>query len=346
MSAPSPAPTRTPVERFAYDLPDDRIAQVPIEPRDGARMLVDRGPLAPPDHRGVRDLPGRLDPGDVLVVNDTRVLPARLHATKPTGGAVEVLLLEREPLGTWRALVRPSRRVAPGTVVRAGALAVEVGDDLGDGVRRVRLDDEGALDDVGEVPLPPYIHATLDDPERYQTVYARTPGSVAAPTAGLHLTDRVLDECRARGVRVERVELRVGLGTFRPISADSVEDHVMHAEAYRVEPAVLDACERARAHGRRVVAVGTTTLRTLEAVAASGRLEGTTDIYIHGEHPFALVDGLLTNFHVPRSSLLVLVDAFVGPRWRRLYDEALADGYRFLSFGDCCLLDGRFGRAA
>ncbi len=338
----------TPVEAFAYDLPDERIAQVPVEPRDAARMLVDRGPLAPPDHRGVRDLPSLLDPGDVLVVNDTRVLPARIAATKATGGAVEVLLLDREPTGTWRALVRPSRRVAPGTTLTAGALTLTVHDELGDGVRRVDLGDASVadLDAVGQVPLPPYIHTALDDPERYQTVYARTPGSVAAPTAGLHLTDRVLEGCRERGIRIERVELRVGLGTFRPIAADVVEDHVMHDEAYRVEPAVLDACRAARAHGSRVVAVGTTTLRTLEAVEATGVLEGRTDIYLHGDTRPTLVDTLLTNFHVPRSSLLVLVDAFVGPRWRRLYDTALADGYRFLSFGDCCLLDGRPGRAA
>ena len=336
----------TPVEDFAYELPEGRIAQVPVEPRDAARMLVDRGPLAPPDHRGVRDLPALLDPGDVLVVNDTRVLPARIAAVKPTGGAVEVLLLEREPSGTWRALVRPSRRVAPGTTLTAGPLTLTVGEELGDGVRRVALGDEVPLDAVGQVPLPPYIHTDLDDPERYQTVYARTPGSVAAPTAGLHLTDRVLDACRERGVRIERVELRVGLGTFRPIAVEHVEDHVMHAEAYRVAPAVVAACRAARAHGRRVVAVGTTTLRTLEAVEATGELEGRTDLYLHGDVRPTLVDTLLTNFHVPRSSLLVLVDAFVGPRWRRLYDEALADGYRFLSFGDCCLLDGRPGRAA
>lgn len=342
-------PTRsvTPIDEFAYELPDERIAQAPIEPRDAARMLVDRGPLAPPDHRGVRDLPMLLDPGDVLVVNDTRVLPARIAATKPTGGAVEVLLLEREPAGTWRALVRPSRRVAPGTTLAAGPLGLTVGEDLGDGVRRVDLGDieVDALDAIGQVPLPPYIHTDLDDPERYQTVYARTPGSVAAPTAGLHLTERVLDECRERGVRIERVELQVGLGTFRPIAADHVEDHVMHAEAYRVDRAVIDACHAARDHGRRVVAVGTTTLRTLEAVETTGELEGRTDIYLHGDVRPTLVDTLLTNFHVPRSSLLVLVDSFVGARWRRLYEAALADGYRFLSFGDCCLLDGRPGRA-
>jgi S-adenosylmethionine:tRNA ribosyltransferase-isomerase len=351
----------TPVDAFDYPLPGDRIAQVPVEPRDAARLLVDRGPGAPPDHRGVRHLPQLLDPGDVLVVNDTRVLPARLRAVKPTGGAVEVLLLEREPVGTWRALVRPGRRVAPGTTVRAGSVEVEVGEELGDGVRRVRLridadhpdadhpeataeEEVAALGAVGEVPLPPYIHEPLADAERYQTVYARRAGSVAAPTAGLHLTDRVLDDCRERGVRVETVDLQVGLGTFRPIATDVVEDHVMHAESYRVAAEVLDACRRARAHGRRVVAVGTTTLRALESAAATGVAEGRTDVYIHGDHPFALVDGLLTNFHVPRSSLLVLVDAFVGPRWRSLYDDALAEGYRFLSFGDCCLLDRRWGR--
>lgn len=341
----------TPVEAFAYDLPDDRIAQDPVEPRDAARLLVDRGPRTSPDHRGVRDLPSLLDPGDVLVVNDTRVLPARLRAHKASGGAVEVLLLEREPAGTWRALVRPSRRVPPGTVVTAGDLPVEVGEDLGDGVRRVRLDagsegERAALEAHGEVPLPPYIRTALADPERYQTVFAREPGSVAAPTAGLHLTDRVLDGCRERGVRIEAIELQVGLGTFRPIAAEAVEDHVMHAEAYRVAPEVLEACRAARAHGRRVVAVGTTVLRALEAAASSGVLEGRTDIYVHGDHDFALVDRLLTNFHVPRSSLLVLVDAFVGPRWRTLYEAALADGYRFLSFGDCSLLDRRWGRAA
>ncbi len=377
----APGGSVTPVSEFDYPLPESAIAQVPAEPRDAARMLVDRGPGRAPEDRGVRDLPGFLESGDVLVVNDTRVLPARIEAHKATGGAVEVLLWEREPAGTWPALVRPGRRVAPGTVVTAGDLAIEVGEDVGDGVRRVRLrpgagtasevrgaerpepspsprggSSEGrpdqdlvelaALDDEGEVPLPPYVHTVLDDPERYQTIYARTPGSVAAPTAGLHLTDRVLEACRDRGVRIETVDLKVGLGTFRPVATEVVEDHRMHEEAYSVAPEVLDACHRARAHGRRVVAVGTTTLRALEAASATGRTDGRTDIYIHGDHPFGLVDGLVTNFHVPRSSLLVLVDAFVGPRWHALYDHALAEGYRFLSFGDCCLLDRRWGRAA
>jgi S-adenosylmethionine:tRNA ribosyltransferase-isomerase len=186
------------------------------------------------------------------------------------------------------------------------------------------------------VPLPPYIHQPLADPERYQTVFARRTGSVAAPTAGLHLTGDVLDRCRARGVRIERVELQVGLGTFRPIATEHVEAHHMHAERYQVPAEVLVAA----AEATRVIAVGTTVVRSLESAAATGRCEGSTDLFIHGDYDWRVVDLLLTNFHVPRSSLLVLVDAFVGPRWRTLYDEALAEGYRFLSFGDAMLLQG------
>ena len=328
-----------------YDLPDEAIAQQPVTPRHAARLLVDQGPMVPPEDRTVADLPSLVGPGDLLVVNATRVLPARLHLRKDTGGAVEVLLLERDDDG-WEALVRPSRRVAPGTVLHPEAapgadLRVRVDADLGDGRRRVRLlgvDDElAALERYGQVPLPPYITAAIEDPERYQTVYARTPGSVAAPTAGLHLTEEVLDACRAAGAEVAEVELAVGLGTFRPIAVDRVEDHHMHAERYRVPPEVLEACGRAE----RVVAVGTTSVRALESAASSGRSEGVTELFIHGDHRFEVVDALLTNFHQPRSSLLVLVEAFVGPRWRDLYAHALAGGYRFLSFGDAMLLRRR-----
>lgn len=331
---------------FDYDLPPERIAQRPIEPRDAARLLVDEGPGRPPRHLTVADLPSLVGPGDLLVVNDTRVLPARLLMRKPTGGEVEVLLLEPVADG-WEALVRPSRKVAPGTTVtpRDGAdgLAVEVGADLGEGRRQVRLltdhDEMAALERHGRVPLPPYIHEQLDDPERYQTVYADRAASVAAPTAGLHLTPGVLDRCVAAGAALARVELVVGLGTFRPITAEAVEDHVMHAEQYRVPPETVAACVAAE----RVVAVGTTTARALEAAAASGELEGRTDIFIHGDHPWRVVDLLLTNFHVPRSSLLVMIDALIGPRWRDLYAAALDEGYRFLSFGDAMLLQ-RGGR--
>lgn len=337
-------------DELDYDLPAAAIAQVPVEPRDAARLLVDEGPGAAPSHRAVADLADLLDPGDLLVVNDTRVIPARLHLRKPSGGAVEVLLLERRPEGHWEALVKPSRRVpagsvlAPATAVPGADLAVEVGEVLGDdGRRRVAVhggtdDDLAVLARVGEVPLPPYIHEPLADPDRYQTVYAERPGSVAAPTAGLHLTEAVLHRCQAKGIGLARVELVVGLGTFRPIATDRVEDHPMHAERYRVPTAAQEAITAARADGGAVVAVGTTVVRALESWAETGEAEAATSLFIHGERPFAVVDRLLTNFHVPRSSLLALVQAFVGPRWRDLYAVALADGYRFLSFGDAMLL--------
>lgn len=327
------------VSDFDYDLPAAAIAQVPAEPRDAARLLVDMGATKPPADRTVADLAELVGPDDVLVVNDSRVLPARLHLRKGTGGSVEVLLLEQHDDRSWEALVRPSRRVAPGTVLTAPGLSVEIGEDLGDGRRRVMLD-TGTLDEhvalgrYGEVPLPPYIHEKLADPERYQTIFARRPVSVAAPTAGLHLTAEVLARCVARGARVEKIELAVGAGTFRPITAADVEDHQMHAERYHIRPEVMQAC----AEARRVIAIGTTVVRALESAAPSGQSEGSTDLFIRRGHRFAVVDILFTNFHVPRSSLLVLVDAFVGPRWRELYEVALGRNYRFLSFGDAMLL--------
>ncbi|MFP5577853.1 MAG: tRNA preQ1(34) S-adenosylmethionine ribosyltransferase-isomerase QueA [Acidimicrobiia bacterium] len=332
--------------RFDYELPDAAIAQSPVEPRDAARMLVDGGAGGEARHRTVTDLPDLLGPGDVVVVNTTRVLRARLHLRKATGGAVEVLLLEPVGDGRWEALVRPGRRVPPGTVLapetRSGPdLEVHVDDVLDEGRRLVRLvtdDVAAALDVHGSVPLPPYISEPLADPSRYQTVYADQPGSVAAPTAGLHLTDRVLDGIRARGAAVHGVDLWVGLGTFRPISVDHVEDHEMHTERYEVPEATWAAC----ADAARVVAIGTTTVRALESAAASGRLSGRTDLFLRPGSEVAVVDVLLTNFHLPRSSLLVLVEAFAGPHWRDLYATALREGYRFLSFGDCMLL-GRDG---
>jgi S-adenosylmethionine:tRNA ribosyltransferase-isomerase len=355
-----------------YDLPEWAIAQHPAEPRDAARLLVDRGrddarDVGGVDHRTVADLPDLVRPGDVMVVNTTRVLPARLLLRKPTGGEVEVLLLERLPGGAWEALVRPGRRVRPGTVLAAGPdLDVVVGGDgPGDGTRLVELRVSapaagagGSSSDAGEapadagvaagelavlgrhgiVPLPPYITAPLADPERYQTVFADRPGSVAAPTAGLHLTPAVLGACRAAGARVEPVELAVGMGTFRPMTAAKVEDHHMHAERYRVPESTLAACRAVRARGGRVVAVGTTSVRALESAALAGELEGRTELFIHRPWPWRVVDVLMTNFHMPRSSLLALVDAFIGPRWRDLYATALDEGYRFLSFGDAMWL--------
>lgn len=336
---------------FDYELPGGSIAQTPIEPRDRARLLVDTGPDRLPEHRTVADLPAYLRPGDVVVVNTTRVLPARLILRKPTGGEVEVLLLERLATGAWEALVRPSRKLRSGTVLTAGPdLDVRFGGpgpNDGEGTREVALavphgvDEFDVLERYGVVPLPPYITAPLADPDRYQTVFADRPGSVAAPTAGLHLTPGVLHGCRAAGARVEPVELLVGMGTFRPMTAPKIEDHHMHAERYQVPPGTLAACERARADGGRVVAVGTTSVRALESAALSRELEGRTELFIHRPWHWLLVDVLMTNFHLPRSSLLVLVDAFVGPRWRELYGTALAQGYRCGSFGDAMLLERR-----
>jgi S-adenosylmethionine:tRNA ribosyltransferase-isomerase len=336
------------VEVPDYPLPPEAIAQEPVEPRTAARLLVALDPIGPLDHRTVADLPALLGPGDLLVLNTTRVLPARLRLTKGTGGAAEVLLLE--PRGTqiddarvWAALVRPGRRLPPGTVLHHGGRdVVEVGEALADGSRLVRfIDDTSAvtdlLADLGTVPLPPYIHRPMVDPERYQTVYAERPASVAAPTAGLHLTHEVLNACRANGCGVATVDLAVGLATFKPVTAARAEDHLMHSEHYQVPAATLEACRTAR----RVVAVGTTTVRALESAAATGRLSGSTNLYIHGDYRFQVVDALLTNFHQPRSSLLLLLEAFCGPAWRDLYLVALDRGYRFLSFGDAMLVGCR-----
>lgn len=327
---------------FDYELPQAAIAQTPIEPRHAARMLVDLDPAGAVEHRTVADLARVLQPGDVLVVNNTKVLAARLNLFKPTGGAVEVLLLEPTGNGDeWQALVRPGRRVADGTKLEFdGRPVVEVGRPVGDGRRLVTID-SAVIDDHGEIPLPPYITEPLADPDRYQTVFADRVGSVAAPTAGLHLSDHVLKRLADLGVVVETIELFVGLGTFRPISTELIDEHEMHDERYQVDPATWDRLLAARSRGARLVAVGTTVVRTLEAAAITGDLEGSTDLFIRRGHQWRMVDLLLTNFHVPRSSLLVLVDAFVGDRWRDLYATALAEGYRFLSFGDCMLVARR-----
>jgi S-adenosylmethionine:tRNA ribosyltransferase-isomerase len=329
------------LEDFDYELPEARIAQVPLEPRDAARLLVDRG-SAPPEHRRVADLPSLLRPGDVVVVNESRVLPARLRLRRSSGGAVEVLLLEATTADRteWEALVRPARRLRLGEDLLAadGRAVLVVGERTAPGdtfaVRLCCPPDE-LLEHYGEVPLPPYIHTRLKDPERYQTVYATRPGSAAAPTAGLHLTPELVARIEAAGVPVVAVELAVGLDTFQPVSEADPRDHHIHTERYRVPEAAWVACEDAG----RVVAVGTTTVRALETVAASGRLEGRTEIFLHRGAGPQVVDVLLTNFHLPRTTLLMMIDAFVGSRWRALYATALAEGYRFLSFGDAMLLD-------
>jgi len=320
-----------------YELPPDRIAQVPIEPRDAARLLVDGGKSIVHSH--VRDLADFLEPGDVLVVNDTKVLPARLPVRRSTGGAAEILLLEERDDGWWEALAKPSKKLAAGDLVHAEGLMIEMGDDLGAGRRLVRLDSGDTdlhqrLSEVGLAPLPPYIENQIDDPSRYQTVYADRPLSAAAPTAGLHFTDAVLRDVEGRGVQFATVELAVGLDTFRPVTVDRLDDHVMHSEWYRVPNETVEAVTAAK----RVVAVGTTAVRALESFAATGRQSGRSDLFIRRPYQWRCVDALMTNFHMPQSTLLCLIDAFVGPRWREIYSEALAEQYRFLSFGDAMLL--------
>jgi S-adenosylmethionine:tRNA ribosyltransferase-isomerase len=305
-----------------YELPAELIAQHPVEPRDESRLLVfDRG-SGEIRHRRFAELPDELS-GELVVVNDTRVVPARLRLRRESGGEAEVLLLE--PLngdGTWEALARPTKRLRPGE--RLGP--VELLEHLGEGRWRLRLDGEPA----GEAPLPPYIVEPLADPERYQTVYARERGSAAAPTAGLHFTPELL----AR-LDVERVTLHVGLDTFRPLAVDDLAEHRMHSERYRAEPA---AWERIRGAGR-VLAVGTTTVRVLESLARGAPLEGRTDLFVTPGFDFRRVDALLTNFHLPRSTLLALVMAFAGmEQTRELYRIAIAARYRFYSFGDAMLV--------
>jgi S-adenosylmethionine:tRNA ribosyltransferase-isomerase len=305
-----------------YDLPSELIAQHPLSERDASRLLVYDRSTGDVRHRMFRELPGELVAGDLVVVNDTRVIPARLRLRRPGGGEAEVLLLEEVESGLWEALARPSRRLRRG--MRLGP--VELLESLGDGRWRLRLEGEPA----GEAPLPPYITEQLGDPERYQTVYADEAGSAAAPTAGLHFTPGLL----AR-LEVERITLHVGLDTFRPITAATLAGHEIHSERYRVSPAAL---ERIRA-APRVVAVGTTTVRVLETLARGGPLAGRTELFITPGFEFRRVDALVTNFHLPRSSLLALVMAFAGvEETRRAYRAAIEERYRFYSFGDAMLI--------
>lgn len=328
---------------FDYELPSESIAQTPVEPRDAARLLVVDGL----HDRRFRDLPSLLAPGDIVVVNDTRVRAARLRGTKVgTGAAIEALLVDRGPDGRWEALVRPSRRLHAGDGIRFGPITAEVLTDPEAGRVHLTLsapiDLEQAIEAHGETPLPPYITSALADPARYQTVYAARTGSAAAPTAGLHITPRVLEALRRRSVAVARVELQVGLGTFRPITVDRVEDHQMHAERISIPEETARAIAGARARGGAVVAIGTTVVRTLESRTHHGGVEpggGETSLFITPGYRFSVVDRLVTNFHLPRSSLVVMVSAFIGAGWREAYATALERGYRFLSFGDAMLAD-------
>jgi S-adenosylmethionine:tRNA ribosyltransferase-isomerase len=338
---------------YQYTLPPGQIAQAPVTPRDASRLLVVQG-ADQHQHRHFYHLPELLNPGDLLVVNNTRVIPARLMGQKPSGGTVEVLLLEPRATDQWLALVRPGRRLKPGAVIQFGPpdqpadLWAEVIDqDPDTSGRVVQFYTRGnqplypLLERLGQVPLPPYITGS-PDPDRYQTIYAEVPGAVAAPTAGLHFTERLFEALSQRGVNHCYLTLHVGVGTFRPIATDNVLDHTMHGEWVEVPTSTVDLIKATQARGNRVIAVGTTVVRALEGAAQAGQLQpwqGQVNLYIYPGYRFRVIDGLITNFHLPGSSLLLLVSALIGrQRLLDLYQKAIQAGYRFYSFGDAMVI--------
>ncbi len=331
------------VEDFNYQLPDSAIAQEAIEPRHDSRLLDTRDMS---DHRFL-ELSSLLHPGDLVVVNETRVRAARLAGRRrDTGGSVELLVLEARPDGLWEALARPSRRLRPGIEIEIEGITATIVEGPEEGMVVIDLeapDVEAAIARAGNIPLPPYFHGSLDDPDRYQTMFARSIGSAAAPTAGLHFTSEVSAGLEQRGIEIASVDLHVGIDTFRPIAAEQIEDHVMHAEWCSIPEATAAAIAATRVRGGRVVAVGTTVVRTLESFADGGGKvrsgEHETDLFLSPGAEFRVVDALVTNFHVPGSTLVVLVAAFMGDRWREAYHVALERGYRFLSFGDAMLAE-------
>ena len=331
------------VSEFNYDLPEELIAQTPVEPRDTSRLLTLDRQTGATKQGTFRDILADVRPDDVWVFNNTRVIPARLYGKRPTGGRVEVLLLH--PLGEdrWEVLVRPGKKALLGTALTfdAGVTAtVEDRTDFGGRVLKFTYDGDfyERLDEIGEMPLPPYIHERLQDRERYQTVYSKTPGSAAAPTAGLHFTPEVLKEIAARGATVCYVTLDVGLGTFRPVSVTQIEAHHMHSEPYNVSEETARLINEAKRAGRRIVAVGTTSVRTLESAGQSGVVQAgrdATELFIYPGYEFKIVDAMVTNFHLPQSTLLMMISAFAGKEHvLAAYREAVAAKYRFFSFGD------------
>ena len=333
---------------FNYNLPPELIAQTPVEPRDCSRLLVYNRATDRVEHRIFRDITQYLKPGDVLVINNTKVLPARLYALTEHGGHVEVLLLKRLDIDRWEVLVKPGKKCRIGTRLTVSpklSLTVEGITDSGE--RIVKFDCDGVfeevLDEVGSMPLPPYIHEKLKDKNRYQTVYAKTDGSAAAPTAGLHFTPELLQKIKDMGVEVVEVLLHVGLGTFRPVKEDVITDHKMHSEYFCVTEQAAAAINKAKAEGRRVIAVGTTSVRTLESATGDDGIiraqSGNTQIFIYPPYKFKCVDALITNFHLPESTLIMLVAAMTGrEKILEIYNEAVREKYRFFSFGDAMLI--------
>lgn len=333
---------------FDYYLPEELIAQTPVEPRDSSRLLVYDRKTESIEHKIFRDIYDILKPGDLLVVNNTKVLPARIYGQTEHGGKVEILLLKRRSINEWETLVKPGRKAKKGAIWKISdelkAEIIDVTD--ADGGRVVRFIYDGVFEDilarVGEMPLPPYIHEKLKDGSRYQTVYCKVDGSAAAPTAGLHFTPELIEKLKGKGVEFATVLLHVGLGTFRPVKAEEITEHRMHTEFYKIDEENAEKINRAKAEGRRVIAVGTTSVRTLESVAdETGRVKacsGDTSIFIYPGYKFKCVDGLITNFHLPKSTLVMLVSAFIGrEQTLKVYETAVNEKYRFFSFGDACL---------
>lgn len=334
---------------FYFDLPEELIAQTPLEERSASRLLVVDRAKKQQEHRTFSDILSFLNRGDCLVLNDSRVLPARLIGARPGGGATEVLLLRDHGEHTWECLVKPGRKMRTGATVSFGdgRLNATVVGELEDGKRLVQFSFQGVfleiLEELGQMPLPPYIHETLENPERYQTVYSKNIGSAAAPTAGLHFTEDLLKQVQDKGVEIAFVTLHVGLGTFRPVKADDIADHIMHSEYYEISQESAEKIAKTKKSGGRVIAVGTTSCRTLEsAYDTDGRLErssGWTDIFIYPGYSFKMVDALITNFHLPESTLIMLVSALAGrERVLAAYAEAVREQYRFFSFGDAMLI--------
>ncbi len=336
---------------FYYDLPEELIAQTPAEPRDSSRLLVYDRTNDTIEHKHFYDLPDYLKIGDVLVINNTRVLPARIYGVKAvTGAKVEFLLHKRINLTDWEVLVKPAKKASVGAeFVFSDKLRAEVIEYEGEGLRKVRFSFDGVFEDVlseiGEMPIPPYIHEKLKEKERYQTVYAKENGSSAAPTAGLHFTPELLNKIRAMGVEVVEVLLHVGLGTFRPVKTENITDHKMHSEYYCVTKQAANAINLAKSEGRRVIAVGTTSVRVLESAFKNGKLQaesGETSIFIYPPYKYKAVDALVTNFHLSESTLIMLVSAFMGrENALKMYETAVKERYRFFSFGDACFITGK-----
>ena len=332
---------------YYYDLPEELIAQTPVEPRDASRLLVYDRKADAITHAHFRDLPDFLREGDLLVINNTRVIPARIFGTIEGKQTVfELLLLKRIDYTHWETIMRPARKARLNSVIKISDELTAVVEKIDDyGARTVRFEFDGVFEDildrVGNMPLPPYIHEKLADKERYQTVYSRVDGSAAAPTAGLHFTPELMDKVRAKGAEFAEVLLHIGLGTFRPVKAENILDHEMHSEYYEIDEATAEKINAAKREGRRVIAVGTTSVRVLETVADENGFvkaaRGDTKIFIYPTYKFKCVDALITNFHLPESTLIMLVSAFVGrENTLKVYETAVKERYRFFSFGDSC----------